>query len=130
MRIESLNDLAERDLDSWTLNWACWGFAFSHLELQRIQKHDSRLWNVFFALKNEEILGQVGLLKCEINTLYGPEQIAGIWGVCTNPNYANKGISKKILKHTHSFIKENNIKFSYLTVSVNNIAYRLYQQFA
>ncbi len=127
MHVLSLDEICE--LDSWPLSWAGFGFLFSHSELQRIQKYDSRILDAFYAIEDNQVVGQCGVMRAEIRSREGIIPIGGVWGVCTSPRYAKRRIASHLLRYAHDFLQTKGFQLSFLIVSVNNIAYKMYKQF-
>ena len=95
-----------------------------------IRKHDPRPFPFFalYALVDGNLAGQVGVFRLPVTTTAGPEQVGGLWAVCTHPAFRRQGIASQLSKTAHTRMRQAELQFSTLGTSRHLAAYRLYQK--
>ena len=87
------------------LNLICFGWLLSPDQVKLIRKVDKkRVPNYFalYAVEKEEVLSQVGVVRVDTKCVHGVEKIGFIWGVCTKPSEARRGLAKKLTEEAHA----------------------------
>lgn len=95
-----------------------------------IRRSDPRPFPCFTvnAVKDDLVVGQVGVFRLPMVSTEGREDVGGVWAVSTHPQYARCGIASALLEEAHSRMRAAGLRFSTLGTSRSGIAYRLYQR--
>lgn len=80
------------------------------------------------AVKDNQVLAQVGLFRLPMVSMEGREDIGGVWAVSTHPAHAGRGAASALLEEAHARMRAAGLRFSSLGTNRYRTAYRLYQQ--
>jgi len=112
------------------LNLICFGWFLSPDQVKLIRKVDKKRVPGYFALyavEKEEVLSQMGVVTVDTQCIHGIEKIGFIWGVCTKPSAARKGLAKKLMEEAHAKLLGEDIRYSFLGTAKSLVAYNLYR---
>lgn len=79
-----------------------------------------------YAVDGETILGQVGLFRLPMVSTKGREDVGGIWGVSTHPQYAAREIISVLLNEAHTRMREAGLRFSTMGIDRSRATYKHY----
>lgn len=80
------------------------------------------------ALEEGKLLGFVGILTIPTRTRAQTiEQVGGIWGIATRPSARRRGIARKLLEESESWMREHKYRLAMLTTSRAIVAHRWYE---
>jgi len=63
-----------------------------------------------------------------MSTTEGPEDVGGLWAVCTHPGFQRQGIAAHLLDEAHVRMRAAGLRFSTLGTSRHRVAHMLYRQ--
>jgi GNAT superfamily N-acetyltransferase len=95
-----------------------------------IRRTDPRPFPCFTvnAVEDDQVVGQVGVVRRPMISMQGPEDVGGVWAVSTHPHHAGRGIASALLDEAHLRMRDAGLRFSTLATSRSCTAYRLYQR--
>lgn len=110
------------------MNLRCFGWYLSPDQVKSIKKVDKHVPDYFalYAVENEKVLSQVGVVEVDTQTTSGIEKIGCIWGVCTRPMAARRGLARKLMEEAHNRLIADDIRYSFLGTGKSLVAYDLY----
>ena len=132
MKIVRLSELTLNDsMDFLKLPAICFNMNLTLEKFKKMKEMDPALkkGEGFYAIVDNRVVGQVVALVFDWRSKEGIQTVGGIGGVCVNPEYARRGISKKLFVEAHKFLKSKNIDLVFLGTSKSFVAYGLYEQF-
>ncbi|MFX0092993.1 MAG: GNAT family N-acetyltransferase [Candidatus Hodarchaeota archaeon] len=93
-----------------------------------IRQYDARPFQFFalYAIIEGVIAGQVGVFRLPMVSTEGPEDVGGIWAVCTLPSFKRQGVASRLMKEAHERMRAEGLRFSSLGTSRYRVAYSLY----
>lgn len=105
-------------------------FALTPERVEKIRRYDVRPFPFFaiYAVENGMIVGQVGVFRSPMVSIEGPEDVGGVWAVCTHPSFVRRGIANLLLKETHERMRREGLRFSTLGTSTFRVAHLLYHK--
>ena len=79
------------------LNMVSFRWMLTSKHVKNIMKADRRCPDYFalYAVKKDKVLSQVGFITLDTQTLDGIEKVGYIWGVCTHPKAARRGLEDR-----------------------------------
>jgi len=103
-------------------------FSLTPERVNLIRNYDPRPFSFFalYAVENKNVIGQVGVFRLPMVTNDGPEDVGGIWAVCTLPTYKRHGIATILMNEAHERMCEEGLRFSTLGTSKFRIAHPFY----
>jgi GNAT superfamily N-acetyltransferase len=112
------------------LNLLCLGFALTPERAALIRRLDARPFPFFalYAIEDEAVVGQVGVFRLPMISMQGPEDVGGVWAVCTHPAFGHRGIAARLLDEAHARMREASLRFSTLGTSRYRVAHLLYRR--
>ena len=112
------------------LNLACFGWFLTPEQVKTIRRVDKRSpgYFAYYADENGKLLGQVGIVLVDTQTVNGLERISYIWGVSTRPTSARSGVARKLLSEAHSRLLADDVRISFLSTGKSLVAYDLYSK--
>lgn len=112
------------------MNLRCFGWFFTSEQVRKIRKLDGCVSDYFalYAVEQEKVLSQVGVSTVNTRSANGIEKIGYIWGVCTRPNAARKGMASRLMEEAHSRLVTDEIRYSFLGTGKSLVAYALYRE--
>ncbi|MCL4490112.1 MAG: GNAT family N-acetyltransferase [Chloroflexi bacterium] len=95
-----------------------------------IRRLDPRPFPFFaiYAVEDETVVGQVGVYRLPMVSTEGPEDVGGVYAVCTHPAFDQHGIATRLLDEAHDRMRAAGLRFSTLGTSRHRVAYKLYQR--
>lgn len=99
--------------------------------VSRIRLQDPRPFPclALYAVENDElVIGQVGIFRLPMISTQGRQDVGGIWGVSTLPQYAGRGVVSNLLEEAHTRMIDAGLSFSTVGTKRNRLAYKLYRQ--
>ena len=111
------------------LNLLGLGFPLTPERVALIRRLDPRPFPfvALYAIVDENVAGQVGVFRLPLVTTDGPEDVGGVWAVCTHPAFSHHGIATLLLEEAHARMRAAGLRFSTLGTSRYRGAYRLYR---
>ncbi|MFX0185593.1 MAG: GNAT family N-acetyltransferase [Candidatus Hodarchaeota archaeon] len=115
-------------LEVLQLNLLGLDFALTPERVKLIRQYDPRVFPFFalYSIIDGAVAGQVGVFRLPMVSTDGPEDVGGVWAVCTHPSYARRGIASGLLKEAHERMHEEGLRFSTLGTSTYRTAHLLY----
>ncbi len=117
-------------LEVLQLNLLALEFALTPERVKLIRQYDPRSFPFFalYALVDEVVAGQVGVFRLPMVSIDGPEDVGGVWAVCTHPSFTRRNIASNLLNEAHERMKAEGMRFSTLGTSKHRVAHILYQK--
>ena len=105
-------------------------FSLTPERVSLIRQYDPRPFPFFalYAIVDGVVSGQVGIFRVPMVSIKGPEDVGGVWAVCTHPSFKRRGIAKRLLKVAHERMRAEGLRFSTLGTSMYRVAHMLYQK--
>lgn len=112
------------------LNLLSLGFALTPERAAQIRRLDARPFPFFalYAVEDEIVAGQIGVFRLPMVTTEGPEDVGGVWAVCTHPAFGGRGIATRLMAEAHARMRAAGLRFSTLGTSRHRRAYSLYRR--
>ena len=112
------------------LNMVSFRWMLTPEHVKKIKKEDARCPHYFalYAVEKEKVLSQVGFITLNTQTSSGVERVGYIWGVCTHPKAARRGLAGELIKEAHARMAEDDIRYSFLGTGKSLVAYSLYRK--
>lgn len=112
------------------LNLLSLGYPLTQQKMAQIRQLDRRAFPflALYAIVDGVVAGQVGVDRLPVVTLDGPDEVGGVWAVCTHPAFSHKGIANRLLAEAHSRLRDAGLKYSTLGTARHRGAYPLYRQ--
>jgi GNAT superfamily N-acetyltransferase len=128
MRIVDYNEVDPHGV--MYLNQLANNFTLTPEKVAHIRQSDSRplACLAIYAVEDDLVVGQVGIFRLPMVSSEGREDVGGIWAVCIHPQYAEHGITSRLLEVAHSRMREIGLRFSTLETRRSHLAYKLYLQ--
>jgi GNAT superfamily N-acetyltransferase len=107
-------------------------YALTPERAEAIRKNDPRRPFPFlgvYAVIDGRVAGQVGVFRMPMTSIEGPEDVGGIWAVCTHPEYQQRGVASALMEEAHERMRTAGLRFSTLGTSRTLVAHRLYHKF-
>lgn len=110
------------------LNLLCFRFALTPEAATKIRRLDERAFPflAIYAVDNGRLLGQTGVFRLPMMTSTGPEDVGGIWAMCTHPAYSRQGIGSLLITEAHNRMREAGLRFAALGTSPHWVAHPFY----
>jgi GNAT superfamily N-acetyltransferase len=117
-------------LEVLQLNLLGLDFALTPERVKLIRQYDPRVFPFFalYSVIDGAVAGQVGVFRLPMVSSEGPEDVGGVWAVCTHPSFARRGIASRLLKEAHERMREEGLRFSTLGTSTYRTAHLLYHK--
>ncbi len=98
--------------------------------VQMIRQQDKRPFPFFalYGVVDGVIAGQVGVFRLPMVSIEGPEDVGGVWAVCTDPSFKCQGIASRLLNEAHERMRTEGLRFSTLSTSSYRVAHLLYRK--
>lgn len=112
------------------LNLLCFRFALTPEMATKIRRLDDRAFPflAIYAVDNGRVLGQVGVFRLPVMTTAGPEDVGGIWAMCTHPAYARQGIGSMLIAEAHARMRAAGLRFVALGTSRHWVSHPFYRR--
>ncbi|MFX1252114.1 MAG: GNAT family N-acetyltransferase [Promethearchaeota archaeon] len=110
------------------LNLLGLNYALTPERVKLIRQYDPRPFPFFalYASIGGEVAGQVGVFRLPMVSIEGPEDVGGIWAVCSHPSFERRGIASRLLQEAHERMRTEGLRFSTLGTSKYLVAHPLY----
>ncbi|MBK8905658.1 MAG: GNAT family N-acetyltransferase [Anaerolineaceae bacterium] len=110
------------------LNLLCFRFALTPEVAKKIRRLDERAFPflAIYAVDNGRVVGQTGVFRLPMMTSEGPEDVGGIWAMCTHPAYSRQGIGSLLISEAHNRMREARLRFAALGTSPHWVAHPFY----
>ncbi|MFX0085563.1 MAG: GNAT family N-acetyltransferase [Candidatus Hodarchaeota archaeon] len=117
-------------LEVLQLNLLALGFALTPERVKLIRQYDPRPFPFFalYAIVDKVVAGQVGVFRLPMVSVDGPEDVGGVWAVCTHPSFIRRNIASRLLNEAHKRMQAEGLRFSTLGTSKHRVAHILYQK--
>ena len=111
------------------LNLLSLGYALTPHKMAQIRQLDRRAFPflALYAIVDGIVAGQVGVDRLPVVTSEGPDEIGGVWAVCTHPVFSRRGIASRLLAEAHGRMRLAGLKYSSLGTARHRGAYPLYR---
>ena len=98
--------------------------------VQMIREQDKRPFSFFaiYGIIDGVVVGQVGVFRLPMVSTEGPEDVGGVWAVCTDPSFKCQGIASQLLDEAHERMRSEGLRFSTLGTSSHRVAHLLYRK--
>lgn len=112
------------------LNLLCFRFALTPEMAIQIRRLDKRAFPflAIYAVDNGRVMGQTGVFRLPMMTVEGPEDVGGIWAMCTHPAYSRQGIGSLLIAEAHARMRAAGLRFVALGTSRHWVAHPFYQR--
>jgi GNAT superfamily N-acetyltransferase len=110
------------------LNLLGLGFALTPERVALIRRLDPRPFPFFalYAVQDGTVAGQVGVFRLPTGSKQGPEDVGGVWAVCTHPAFKRQGTATRLLDEAHARMRAAGLRLSTLGTSRHRVAHALY----
>jgi GNAT superfamily N-acetyltransferase len=117
-------------LEILQLNLLGLDFALTPQRVELIRKLDPRPFPFFalYAIEDGVLAGQVGVFCLPMISINGPEEVGGVWAVCTHPSFSRRKIADRLMIEAHEIMKSEGLRFSTLGTSKYRVAHLLYRK--
>lgn len=117
-------------LEALHLNLMGLGFALAPERAALIRRLDARPFPFFalYAIEDGIVAAQVGVFRLPMVSTEGPEDVGGVWAVCTHPAFGGRGLAARLLGEAHARMRAAGLRFSTLGTSRYRVAYALYRR--
>jgi ribosomal protein S18 acetylase RimI-like enzyme len=111
------------------LNLIAFGWFLSPEQMEIIRRVDGRVpdYKALYAVEEDEVQSQVGVVTIDTLTTEGIEKIGFIWGVATRPSVGRKGYASQLMEEANRRLGEEGIRYSFLGTGKSWFAYDLYR---
>jgi GNAT superfamily N-acetyltransferase len=105
-------------------------YALTPERVELIRQLDPRPFPFFglYAVDDGFVAGQVGVYRLPMMTAAGPEDVGGVYAVCTHPAFSGRGIATRLLEEAHRRMEDAGLRFSTLGTTRYRSAFSLYRQ--
>ncbi len=112
------------------LNLLCFRFALTPETAVRIRRLDGRAFPflAIYAVDDGRIVGQTGVFRLPAMTVDGPEDVGGIWAMCTHPAYSRRGIGSLLIAEAHARMRAAGLRFAALGTSRHWVSHPFYRR--
>ncbi|MBM4249571.1 MAG: GNAT family N-acetyltransferase [Euryarchaeota archaeon] len=112
------------------LNNVAFGWHPTATKVRRIRRLDPHVPDYFalYAVEDGRAVGQVGTVVVPVETTEGRMDIGFVWGVCTRPLSALRGIATGLMLEGHRRLRERGARYCLLGTSKSFVAYGLYRR--
>ena len=116
--------------DVLDLNLLCLRYALTPELARQTRRLDTRAspFLAIYAVDNGRVVGQTGVFRLPMMTAAGPEDVGGIWAMCTHPAYGRRGIGSLLLTEAHNRMRQTGLRFAALGTSRHWVAHPFYQK--
>lgn len=117
-------------LQALNLSQLALGFSLTPEYTVHIRHTDPRPFPclALYALEKGEAVGQVGVFRLPMVSIYGREDVGGVWAVSTHPQYAGQGVASLLLEEAHAMMRSAGLRFSTVGTNRDWVAYSLYRR--
>jgi len=128
MRIAEYDDIDPAQMTA--LNNVAFGWHPSEESVRRIRRLDPHVPDFFalYAMDGERAVGQVGAVAVPVETTEGRLDLGFIWGVCTRPLSAKRGIATGLMLESHRRLKRLGVRYCVLGTNRSFVAYEMYRK--
>lgn len=128
MKIREYDELDPQEI--MELNKGSLGWFLPPEKVERIRKLDPHVPDYFalFGVERGRVVSQVGAASVNTETIYGPERVGFVWGVCTDPKAARKGYAGGLFEELNRRLIKDDIRYVLLGTSKGFVAYNLYRK--
>ncbi|TLZ45852.1 MAG: GNAT family N-acetyltransferase, partial [Methanobacteriota archaeon] len=108
-------------LEVYRLNLAAFRWGFDIATARRIRKEDPYATDelALYAGEGKHLFAQVVPLRFSVRLTTGPENVGGLAAVCSFPQVWGKGYVRRLLQYVHNRFREQAVRISTLTTSLN-----------
>ncbi len=112
------------------LNNVAFGWHPSAGSVRKIRRLDPHVPDFFavYAMEGGRAVGQVGSAVVPVETTEGCLDVGFIWGVCTRPLSAKRGIATDLLLENHQRLRRLGVRYCVLGTNRAFVAYELYRK--
>ena len=127
MWIRSYDDVDPFEV--YRLNMAAFGWGFDPAAARRIRNDDPYVMDelALYAGERGHVVARAIPLRMAVRLTTGRETVGGIAGVCSLPQVWGKGYVRRLMEHLHAMFREQDMRISTLTTSLNIRGYRVYR---
>ncbi len=99
-------------------------------EMRRLYRRDPRYvyGPPVYAVEGDRVLAQVVPLRFAVRLTSGIESVGGLQGVCSLPEVWGRGYVRRLIEHVHAMYREDGLRISALTASMNTRGYQVYRK--
>lgn len=128
MKIADYDDIDHSEMMG--LNNVAFGWHISAESVRSIRKLDRHVTDFFaiYAMENGRAVGQVGSVVVPVETTEGGIDVGFIWGVCTRPLSAQRGIATGLMLENHRRLRSRGVRYCLLATNRSFVAYELYKK--
>jgi len=97
---------------------------------RKIRRLDANVTDYFalYDVEGDHIRAQVGSVVVPIETTEGRLLAGIIWGVCTRPGAARRGIAERLMLENHRRLRDRGARYCFLATSKAFVAHDLYRK--
>lgn len=112
------------------LNIKGFGWLLSPVQMELILRVDNRVpdYIALYAVEDDVVQSQVGVVTLDTQTAEGMEKVGYIWGVATRPSQARCGYATKLMEEAHNRLIKEGIRYSFLGTGKSLVAHDLYKK--
>ena len=116
--------------DAFRLGAAAFGSPLREREMRRIYRRDPRypFGLPVYAVERGRVLAQVVPMRFPVRLTTGVEPVGGLQGVCSLLSVWGRGYARRLMEHVHGMFREDGLRFSTLTTSLNIRGYGVYSK--
>ncbi len=97
-------------------------------ELRSSDERYTREFGIFAVTRDGTVASGLLLMRIPTQTIQGRLEVGGVNAVSTRPDFARRGLMTAIMKRTHEYFLERDLKYSVLTTSKRLGAMTMYQR--
>lgn len=127
MQIRSLDEIDAQE--AVRLCAIAFGWTLTESEMGRIYRRDPRYpyGPPVYAVERGRVLAQIVPMRMPVRLTTGVEAVGGLQGVCSHPSVWGHGYTRRLAQHVHGLFREDGIRISTLTTSLNIRGYGVYR---
>jgi len=116
--------------DAYRLSAAAFGWTLTESEMRRIVRRDPRYpyGPPVYAVERGRVLAQVVPMRFPVRLATGVEEVGGLQGVCSLPSVWGRGYARRLIEHAHGMLRDDGLRISTLTASMNTRGYGVYRR--
>ena len=116
--------------DAYRLSAAAFGWVLTETEMRRIYRRDPRYpyGPPVYAVDHGRVLAQVVPMRFPVRLITGIERVGGLQGVCSLPSVWGRGYAWRLMEHVHDMFRDDDLRISTLTTSLNIRGYGVYRK--
>jgi predicted acetyltransferase len=112
------------------LNIKAFSWFLSPQQMETIRSVDRRVpeYVALYAVEDNEVQSQVGVVILDTQCTHGTEKVGYIWGVATRPSHSRAGYATRLMEEVHKRLTDEGIRYCFLGTGKSLVAYDLYRK--